>query len=430
MGEFIAYTLEPQRQLLLRDGIKLQITRSKQEDLFRQFSDKTSEVYKFTYSIASDPLLRCLFFFKSKFILSVGYDYFVSLAVPLLLDYDLDLLGFLKREDIDQYNKTIKDRYERLCEELKEFGRSMTYRYYRTIFSDRRLITAFKSGSMELVQKSLKRLYESKKKEIHEILGDIYRIYPIISELRQLEQIVKFTTLAGDAQLNSKSLKLLLDIKNRNDYQIFHDALKRLASQISLEVESFCLHCTYRERDMNPYHCIVQNPKELKLDINCPKCHGAGLIHLLRINMPFRLGKFVYPDPTGVMDFSWLNEFIIGFKLSELDFVDSVMIHKKIHRVEERVLKGVEIDIALVTRDKHLIIVEVTRQHSIDNILDEITKKKNILDNAKIPYDLIFYVTAHTYDYPIPLEKGKVLVLGIKHIHELDKIIKHHKKDF
>ena len=426
MAELIGFLPEAQRQLTLRDGIELQISRSKQDDLFKQFSDQTSDIYDFVEKVASNDILRCLFFFRSEYGLSVGHDYRISLTIPILLDYDCDLMHFLEeREDIKQLRNNTKKRYDSLNDELNTLVRSTLFKYCRTIFADPRIMNAIRSRSVERFSTTLERIFEEKRDRLFEIFRIGLQIYPKISELTLLEQIIKFTALAQNAQSNSKTLKLLLDIKNRTHFDRFRESLGKLASRVELQIETLCLHCFYREGDNNPYHCLIENPKEIRLDISCPKCHGPGLIHLLRIQLPFRVGKLVYSDYTGLRDPSWLNEFLIGFAASKLDFVDLVIIHKKLHRIKDSVQKGSQVDVALITKDRKLIILEVTRQHALDNLVSEAARKKKRLDELEIPYDLMFYVTSHGHEISIPLE-DKAFILGVKHIYKLNDVINYH----
>ena len=420
---------EPQTQLTLKNGARIQISRSKLDDLLIEFSSPSMQAYKISEEIAQNSIGRCLFFCRSNLNFSImgASQINVVLRVPLLLDYDYDLIYYLQRDDIKRKQEAIKRDLKKYQERLNDFGWSLTRRIFRTIFTDQRLINAIRTGNPEIIKGTLERVVRPRKKEILEMIREGAKIYPAISELASLERILAYTSIARDAQSNSRAFKLFVDLKNNPD--ALFDALRRLANLMQMRIESFCLDCVYRKADLNPYFALVENPKNVKLDSECPKCNGKGLIHQLNIILPFEISQLIFPQPRLPLKFDWFNEVLVGFVATKLNFIDSVFVHKKVHLIKNgKVQKGAEVDVTLITENGSLILIEVTRQHNLDNIMNEITRKIERFNNLNIPYSLLFYVTGHEHEHIIPLYGGKVSVLGIKHIYKLEDFLRHSLK--
>ncbi|RLI46315.1 hypothetical protein DRO64_01125, partial [Candidatus Bathyarchaeota archaeon] len=244
-SNLIIHMPEPQKQLSLKNGIRIQVSRSKLDDLLIGFSNPSMQAYRVTEKIAKDNIGRCLFFLRSNFDLCIltANQINAIFRAPLLLNYDYDLDSHLQRNDIKRKHEEFKVDLERYQGELEDLNWSLTQRIFDTILTDQRLINAFKSRSRERVKETLQRVIQSRRKEFLEIIQEAVKIYPIFPKITSLKRILVYTSIARDAQLNSKALKLFIDF--RNDPDLLFDALSRLANLMQMKIESFCLDCVY-----------------------------------------------------------------------------------------------------------------------------------------------------------------------------------------
>lgn len=100
---------------------------------------------------------------------------------------------------------------------------------------------------------------------------------------------------------------------------------------------------------------------------------------------------------------------------------------KKIHSIppNEDEKKGAECDVALITTDNRLILIEVTMQKDLDNITNILGQKVKNLEEKRIPYDALGFVTAShssekflTYD-----SKKKIKIFFANHLQRIDKFV-------
>lgn len=134
---------------------------------------------------------------------------------------------------------------------------------------------------------------------------------------------------------------------------------------------------------------------------------------------PRGLHKILLPDS------NWLQEIIIGYALSGLKNVKRIYVHKKIHLspLHQSEGEGVESDVSLITEDGKLIIIEVTRQNDLDNIIVIADRKIANLKKKNIPFNSICFVTSSvTSDHFIAMKDNAKIFLA-HHLKDLPNFV-------
>lgn len=193
-------------------------------------------------------------------------------------------------------------------------------------------------------------------------------------------------------------------------------ALNKLAKYVEFGIDSVCLDCWF-EKNQLPFTCRVTNTKSIEIMDQCQQCRGKGLIHKIIISLPKELTSLI------LLDSSWLYEVVVGYAVAKLDFVKHVYVHKTIQVFNNGVVQqGVEADVAIITNDDKLYIIEVTKQSDTSNIMETINKKITNFEAKQIPYEKMMYFTSDEKERYYDLPKC-TRVFSIKHIPAMTKFI-------
>ena len=127
-------------------------------------------------------------------------------------------------------------------------------------------------------------------------------------------------------------------------------------------------------------------------------------------------------------DTHWLQEILIGYAVSGIPAIEKVYVHKKIQFVEPNKgpIAGIESDVTIVTNDKKLVLIEVTTQTSLDNIMEDVDKKIKNMNERKIPYHSVGFITsANVIDGFLTYSKSQnVKIFSPSNLYNLTEFVK------
>ncbi len=403
----------------LCDDKRIKITSQKTDSLFRSFKLSDSSSSKFVRTVSSDPILRTLIFLRGRQIPNLNTKYPLIESYPLIINPEYDLFDTLKsvyKEEKEEAEKGLGE----LKEEIKDVYSTINQKSIELIYTDDEVVNAIRVRRANKIQDAIENAIKRHEGQIKELFSDyIDSSMDRFHYFQILEDVVEYTTILEIAKENSALIHRAVDLSNRDER--LYNSLERLTAEnvINLGYECLCLECYYRNKE-NPYKAEIMNIKNIKLLKECPRCNRDGLVYKLNLGYPEGLHKILLPDA------KWLHEAIIGYSLSTVDEIKKIYIHKKIHNIDERGLegKGVESDISIVTKDKKLVLLEVTTERSLDHIYDNITRKQINLKEKGIPYYSLGYVTPYIARSDEFLTAGDAKIFMAKHIKEIETFVK------
>lgn len=411
----IAYLREQQQAIDLVNGNKINITKTKFEEILISFSDYNSKSNEFVNLVSSDDLLRTFFFLESKVDAETNRMYPSKMNVPIILDPEYDFQNMIEsRQDMKKQLTDITDEHKKSKQELEDLNIGIIGQLFNKFIDDDAVISAFKKQrDSDQIKKVIENSFKKRENEFKDILAESNQIVEKDRRFKALETITQTINHAKYAMINSKTLKNCGVLPLHKDQ--LEDKLTKLASSstINFLMEVLCLDCMFKF-DHEPFISVAMNLEKISLLDTCPRCNGKGLVHQLVFVFPRGLHKVVLPET------NWLHEVIIGYTLAQLPMIKKVYVHKKVSAIIEGVTKsGLQIDVIGITNDDKLVLIEVTSQSDLNNLMVECNNKIKNLKESQISYDLFIYVTSATQlERYIPLS-DKDIMMGINHIYKI-----------
>ena len=394
---------------------KVRIEKTKKERLFSSFKDHDSISFQIISRIAENPQLIQFMFLESEPAYSLGSGE-MSISFPLILDPSYDYKRRHEREDYKTQHEKLIARHSRTQNESFDLWKPIWDEWTRALASDQSMVRVLTERKINYgrVRKIIDNFFENNPKFSIAQSEQIRLLSHYFYEIQTLGKLQESSKIIKNAEKNCRSLhSTSMDLPH--DKQQITSALSKLSKHADFSIESVCMDCWY-EKDQLPFIAKFTNTKSVEIIDRCKNCDGTGIVHKINIEFPRSVNSLL------LLDSSWLYEVIIGKAISKLAIVKQVYVHKKIQAYEEgRLLKGVEVDVIVITNDNKLYLIEVTKQADTSNIVKNITRKTELFKNAKIPFEKIMYFTSDDKD--IHLDTNEARIFQIKHLPRLAKFV-------
>jgi len=403
-------------------GLKLMIHPTKHERALYPFSKPDSCPVKLCELATIDPIARVFFFLKRE-ILRVPWIYSPLIAsFPILLSYDEQFVDLIFKRDKSVYapievaqkdiDSLADDVFKLEAETFSLFmSELMKDPYFRSM-----LTTGRPPKKPKVILERLDNLitnpatrgtFDEILRKHRDHLGKIFEVL-----LRQLPLISGIEVLK-EAKENGDTL---LEIAE-NSVQKISETLLRIGNIIPLSYNAVCLECVLRKQLAMPFQATLLYTKDFSLIERCHQCSGRTILHTINIHAPSDLIALIQDER--------LPEAIVGYTLAQLEDVEEVFVHKKVNPViNGNVRRGAQIDVLAITKDKRLIIVEVTRQSDFETVLnEELIHKTTLLEQIGLKYDVFVCVSGLSpkINHGLSVIKAKrAFLLGLKHLSELE----------
>jgi hypothetical protein len=397
----------------------LVINRQKTDGLLFTFSNYDSRTAEIVKTIASDDNLRTFFFLTSNLEYQVSRTYPVTQSFPFMLVPDYDLFQTLMSDYQKDITK-IQEDYNSYRKELEDVGSTVFFEALGMVFTDERVIKAQRKRKVEDYRNAIRTSFESHKDEFASKVNEFFdSITDHLEDFSVFAEITRWLNLYDTAQRNTKVLSES-GILNGTPKSFFASLNKLSESDLKISTKIICFDCVFKRKDFNFYKAETLNSKNLELNTKCPRCQGNGLIYQLIVSYPVGIHNIILPSS------NWLPEVIVGYTLSSIMQVDKIYVHKKIHssRKNEGLTSGVECDIAILTKDKKVILIEVSTTQETAQLHEIAHKKVEFFRKNKIGFDKFGFITAdYNYGDYTWMNDKKGVIFKAKHLHDINKFI-------
>lgn len=413
-----AYLAAGEEIVQLARTSRIKVSSQKTDMMLADLKDDSSTTSRFTRTVADDDVLRTFFMLSSSTQQSLNEKFPAMQSYPIVFDPGYDIFKRLK-EVYTKEEEAVKKKKDTILDEIKEINQSTFYSMVQTIFKDQAVIRKRASRAPEF-KKAIDLALERNKDEASSLVsGFMNKFMTMVSDFQLYNKVVEFLGLTTEAQANATALASL--IKLPDERMKLFASLNALArtDTVKIETESLCLDCYFKYKD-DPYSSTMSNVRDFELPSSCPRCKDLGVFHKIQIHFPRGLHRLILPET------NWIQEAIVGFKLTDVTNVERVFIHKKIQFLPPTGGPGssVESDISLITSDGRLIVIEVTSQSDLANLMKEFNKKTRNLEQANIPFSSLGYVTASTSSEQfLPLSDGRDRLFFIRHIARISDFV-------
>ena len=270
----IIYPLDPAIYVELKNHKRIKFSRQKTDELLSSFKSVDSACSRFADIVASDPILRILFFLKSEKVPNLNPKYPVSEIFPLLLNpkYDFQKLN----EGYSKEKEAIEKEHETLSTEVSDVYSSVSFNALNSLLTDKEVIRSLRKRDFDL-KKALDESYERHQSEVEEVystyLDKLISGAHDISLLSDLLDVVKSSEIAKN---NGDILSRVTPLPENSES--FFASLNKLASKniVTIGTNSLCLDCYFKFKD-EPYQSQTYNIKTLNLQSECPTCKQKGI---------------------------------------------------------------------------------------------------------------------------------------------------------
>ena len=415
----IDITLPLETTYTLNDGKKIRIVKTKKESFLAPFQYKDSVSNKIAMGIAEDPVLLKFLFLRSKSTPRFYGSLETTVTFPLVLEPGYNFKKNLEnREDYQRRNEQLEKMLEINKNEMQVVWNNMTQEFFGIVAEQPRIHQLLKSRSpksfddltLEIVKiaKENSDMKEYAKNNMQTIGMYAY-------EAETLSKIKEFSDLSVYAQQNCALLNSSLKLPDNKDQLCASLAI--LAKHTDFSIEALCLDCWYEHRHF-PFTLKISRAKTVDLSTNCQTCSGNGIVYKTSFVFPSEMNSLLSEDN------SWAYEVFVGHAVANCDFIKKIYAHKKIQPYDKagKVQSGVEVDIIAITNDDKLVIIEVTKQHDKNNILENMDTKIKVLSEYNIPYHKLIYVTASDADNYYVISKHNA-IFALKHLTNLKYFI-------
>lgn len=232
-----------------------------------------------------------------------------------------------------------------------------------------------------------------------------------LGSIRMLGRIMTYSDLAASAETNCQILASV-QLRLPSDKNQIDTALSKFAGLSGIATESLCLDCWY-EHDQHPFMTSSANTRHVGLEPQCLNCGGIGLVHKAELTFTRPIAKLIAEGS------NWFHEVIVGYIASQIPGVKTVFVHKNIQSYSDGNLsKGAEVDVAILTDDDKLYLVEVTKKSDANAILGDAQRKIGLFRRLNLPFERMAFVTASTID--CHMDMGPDLrIFSLKHLSSL-----------
>ena len=420
VNDKINITLPIELDVNLKNGKKIRIVKTKKESLFHAFDLQDSVANKISSDIADDPLLLKFLFLKSSAEPPIDDAIGTTITIPFIFNHEYDFNKYCnEREDYDRQNKKLNEILDKNKKMISEIVISFIKEFFGEIMDKPNIIRLFKSRSNASLDDFTNELSKSIKDESvkNNLESSIKTMVIHSDQIQILSKLKEYAEIVSDAQINCRAIHN--DIFKIPEKKVeICTALEILTRHTVFSIESLCLDCWYKKRQL-PFFSDISRMTSIKFEDICPACSDKGLVHKIQITLPYDFNGLLLGDA------SWAYEVFIGYLISNLDFIKNVYVHKKIQLYDNGEVKtGTEVDVIAITSDCKLILIEVTKQRDDTEIRESLEKKIRILEDYNIPYDKIIYVTASNATQYYDIKTKNARIFGMSHIHNLEKFIK------
>ena len=412
----IVSCLDASTDIVVKDGIRVRVERTKNEGFLADFRHADSPSSKVVALVARNPLLTLLVFLQTRTIVSADDE--ITLLIPLVLGPQYT---FTAKKDRSDY----KDQHKKLEALLDESGagffltaQAYQKRLLEEMSGDHKLANLFKYSQSATFAELKKVILTAtdKNPRLREIQQKAQKeLSKYDSDIRVLGSILECSRLAPAFEANCKALDASY-LNLPSDKAQIDTALSKLAGLLHMSIESLCLDCWY-EHDQLPFMTSIINTKHVELGFRCLNCGGMGLIHQIVLALPQFTSKLFLETS------NWFYEFLVGHIAAQLAGVKSVYIHKKIQAYSDGdVSKGAEIDVTIVTDDDKLYFVEVTTKSDANEILKDAERKISMFDRLGLPFEKLAFVTAGNTARYIDLDP-RLRIFQLRHLTSLSDFL-------
>ena len=397
----------------------LVINKQKTDGLLFTFSNYDSKTAEIVKTIASDDNLRTFFFLNGNLEYQMSQKYPVAQSFPFMLDPDYDLFKTLMSDYEDDIKK-IRDDYDSYKKEFVDVSSTVFFDALGTVFTDDKVVKAQRMRKVEDFKNAIKGSFENHKDEFASKMNEfIERISDQLEGMSVSAEISRWLALYDKAQKNTKVLSESGTLKD-NPKSLFASFNKLSESDLKISTKVVCFDCVFKRKDFNFYKAETVNSRNLELNIRCPRCNGNGLIYQLIVSYPVGIHNIILPNS------NWLPEVILGYTLSSIVQVDKLYVHKKIHssRKNENMTSGVECDITILTKEKKVILIEVSTTQETAQLHEIAHRKVEFFNRNKVKFDKFGFITAdYNYGDYTWMKDKKGVIFKAKHLHDINKYI-------
>ena len=401
------------------ENSSLVINKQKTDGLLSTFSNYDSKTADIVKRIASDDNLRTFFFLTSNLEYQISRKYPVTQSFPFMLVPDYDLFQTLM-SDYEKDITKIKEDYNSYKNEFEDVSSTVFFEALGMVFTDERVIKAQRKRKLEEYKTAIRTSFENHKDEFTSKMNEfVESISDHLEDMSVFAEITRWLNLYDTAQKNTKVLSES-GILNGTPKSLFSSFNKLSESDLKISTKIICFDCIFKRKDFNFYKAETLNSRDLELDTKCPRCQGNGLIYQLIVSYPVGIHNIILPSS------NWLPEVIVGYTLSSIVQVDKVYVHKKIHssRKNESLTPGVECDIAILTKEKKVILIEVSTTQETAQLHEIAHRKVEFFKENKIEFDKFGFITAdYNYGDYTWMKDKKGVIFKAKHLHDINKFI-------
>ena len=404
----------------LSNSKRIRIGKTKKESFFAAFQDKDSVSNKIAIRIAEDPLLLKFIFLRSTTTTTFYRSGGIIVTYPLILESNYDFKKKLEeREDYKRRHGVLEKTLEKNTKEIKEAWSNMIREFLSTVTEQPRIKQLLRSRS----QKSLDGLAQEMTKVMKEndnivehVKGNVQTLGRYTYEAQILSKLKEYVELSAKAQQNCMSLTSSLKLPD--DKEQLCSSIATLAKHTVFSIEAVCLDCWYEHKEY-PFTLEMSRVTQIDLPSNCQTCSGKGIVCKISCEFPSGVNSLFLEDS------SWIYEVFIGYAINSYDFIKKVYVHKKIQLYKDGMVQsGIEADIIAITNDDKLVIIEVTKQHDVNNIHDNVDRKIKCLNDFGIPYHKLIYITASDLNNFFDVSDHNVRVFALKHLTNLEDFVR------
>ena len=344
----------------------------------------------------------------------------IIITYPLILEPTYTFEKKLEeRGDYKRRYEVLRKTLEQNNNKIREAWSNMLGEFLNTVTDQPRikqLLTTRSQKSLDGLAQEMTKIVKENDVVNKHVKGNVLALSRYMHEAQILLKLKEYGELSTKAEQNCALLNSSLKLPDNKEQLC--SAIATLAKHAVFSIEAVCLDCWYEHKEY-PFTLEMSRVTQIDLPNSCQTCSGKGIIYKISCEFPPGVNSLFLEDS------SWIYEVFIGYAISNYNFIKKVYVHKKIQTYEDGKIKsGIEADVVVITNDDKLVIVEVTKQHDISNIHNNIERKIKSLNDFKIPYDKLIYVTASDQNNFFDFSNNNTRVFSLKHLTNLEYFIR------
>ena len=400
-------------------GKKFEIWSTKQEQAFLPFKNKDSFSYRLCNLAKNDVGILTLFFLKYITKNSPIEEYPLEIELPIFVEVNDEFVKDILNGKYSEKVKKLETKIRKMIEEYGELNARVTWEIIAMIMSDpkfKQIISRKKKKHIgrDEISSLFKDIAPKHEKEIKNFYEELNKV--VVRNYSALEQYIPTIEAYNSVRDAKNNMEILSSIFKEDIANVLEESLAKLIAHriVRMKLTSLCLECILRKQ-FEPLHISEIYPGAPKFLKQCDKCNGKTVFHKVLLQIPGSLTPLILENR--------IQEFMTGFILADMEIAKRIYIHKKVHRVKESRLPGVEVDVFAVTNNDEIILVEVTKSDDLTNVMNNInTKVENF---EPLEYDYLFYVTGARLKRHLTYGGTNTYILGINHLPRLKEHIQH-----